>query len=40
MASANYIYSSIYDLKENVTPLVILFNMQQTQAADPKLWQT
>jgi len=32
--------SRIYGLKENVTLLAILFNMQQNQAADPKLWQT
>jgi len=32
--------SWIYGLKENVTLLGILFNMQQNQAAGPKLWQT
>jgi len=32
--------SRIYGLKENVTLLGILFNMQQNQAAGPKLWQT
>ena len=33
-------YSWIYGLKETVTLLAILFNMQQNQTADPKLQQT